>query len=1019
MKGWPADVVLDKPFALADAQLVIAREYGFQNWSELKRRVERSREIERLEPHPAFDAALDALDAGDLDRLRALIAADPSLVHARTNLDPPYGYFSGATLLHHVAGNPYRPNPLPPNIVDIARVLLDGGADVHARTLGPNGGDTMGLLVTGKQASDMGVTGPLMDLLLERGAHLDLTRDDALDASLANHSPRAAEKMIELGAKADVLAAAALGRMDLLRGFFNRDGRLLARPRRHGKDMPERDAIGLALLYAYVRGHREAVDFLLEKDGNWNVIGVNNGTALHRAAWQGDLAMVERLVSKGADISNRDNPFNSTPLSWAQHNKQQVVFDWFRAHCAIDLHDAVCFDFREHIEARLNEDPASVNRQIDQWELPQCAPLHWAAWLRIEDVDGLHSRDETSRGELVRLLLEKGADPNIVAGNGLTALDMADACGATHIAALLERHGGKRSTEAATPSAHPELKRFEKLAADVVLASRSDDHSALGRIQEFLRRRVTFQDIRAGVRSRLQKDGPFAGGISIAEARDVVAGMRGFASWVDLAYSVTRGDGRATTWALPLYTIDEQHNRIDVRHGLEDNDWNAIIDEIAKKRITGLHAAGQMTDAATERLVTLDHLTHLDVSNSTRLTDAGLRRIARLPQLRHLDVSNCAITDHGLEVLRELPSLTSFALNWDRNLSDAGVENLRYCNRIEDVHLIGSRTGDATIRALAGKANLRRVTTGMLMTDAGLPLFHGFPAFKTWSGVRPKYSLMSFRDESNNLLLDGPFTNAGLKSLAGLAGLSGLGFFWHATAITPDGMAALMELPTLEFIACGGELCTDVAMRHIAAIPRLRMLQGQGSVATDSGFEALSRSQTIEYIWGRECPNLTGRGFMALAKMPALKGLGVSCRNVDDTSLAALARFPTLRELMPMDVSDAGFRHVGRCEHLERLWCMYCRDTTDAATRNIAGLSKLKMYYAGQTRITDRSLEILGRMASLESLEFWNCAGITNAGARLLAALPQLREVTFDRCRLITAEVKALFPAHVRVRHRG
>jgi len=87
--------------------------------------------------------------------------------------------------------------------------------------------------------------------------------------------------------------------MDLLCTFFDRSGRLLARPRRRGKEMPERDAIGLALLYAYVRGQREAVDFLLEKDGNWNVIGVNNGTALHRAAWAGDHEMVKRLVAKG------------------------------------------------------------------------------------------------------------------------------------------------------------------------------------------------------------------------------------------------------------------------------------------------------------------------------------------------------------------------------------------------------------------------------------------------------------------------------------------------------------------------------------------------------------------------------------------------------------------------------------------------------------------------------------------------------------------------------------------------
>ena len=152
------------------------------------------------------------------------------------------------------------------------------------------------------------------------------------------------------------------------------------------------------------------------------------------------------------------------------------------------------------------------------------------------------------------------------------------------------------------------------------------------------------------------------------------------------------------------------------------------------------------------------------------------------------------------------------------------------------------------------------------------------------------------------------------------------------------------------------------------------MLMGQGTVATDAGFAALSRSQTIEYIWGRECPNLTGRGFAALSTMPALRGLAVSCKNVDDEALATLPRFPALTDLMPMDVPDAGFRHVGRCENLEGLWCMYCRDTTDAATEHIAGLTKLKTYYAGQTKITDRSLEILSRMPSLESLEFWNCA---------------------------------------------
>src|SRR2546425_1698416 len=96
---------------------------------------------------------------------------------------------------------------------------------------------------------------------------------------------------------------------------------------------------------------------------------------------------------------------------------------------------------------------------------------------------------------------------------------------------------------------------------------------------------------------------------------------------------------------------------------------------------------------------------------------------------------------------------------------------------------------------------------------------------------------------------------------------------------------------------------------------------------------------------------------------------------------------------MPMDVTDDGFRHVGRCAELEKLWCMYCRDTGDAATGHIAGLSRLKSYYAGRTRITDRSLEILSGMASLEELEFWETTGITNAGVAAPAPLPRLRRI--------------------------
>jgi hypothetical protein len=223
--------VLGEPLSLADALLVIAREYGFDSWAALKHVVETGDRVARFEQHPRFDDAVAALVAGDLRGLDDLLTRHAHLVRARTNLQPPFHYFTGATLLHHVAWNPSRREPVPANIVDVARLLIDRGADVDAMTLGPSAGTTMGLLVTSKQASDANVSGPLMQLLVDRGATLDLGASNAvipewgprnvLDVALSNHAARAAEKLIELGAKPDVCTAAALGRMDLLRGFFD------------------------------------------------------------------------------------------------------------------------------------------------------------------------------------------------------------------------------------------------------------------------------------------------------------------------------------------------------------------------------------------------------------------------------------------------------------------------------------------------------------------------------------------------------------------------------------------------------------------------------------------------------------------------------------------------------------------------------------------------------------------------------------------------------------------------------
>jgi hypothetical protein len=557
---------------------------------------------------------------------------------------------------------------------------------------------------------------------------------------------------------------------------------------------------------------------------------------------------------------------------------------------------------------------------------------------------------------------------------------------------------------------------FERVALDLVAAHDFADAAALERLRRHYGRPLTHDDIRARVWERVYAVRQRAAGggerhLEDSEARELLAREAGFGNWTAFLEATAVGSPAPGT----PYQIDRKENGIAPRRALTAGEWETLIGVMGEQRITSLRGNGAITDAILSRVAELDHVIRLDLEGSRQVTDAGLRHLARMPQLIELDVSGCVLTDRGLEVLRQLPNLRRFHMRWQSRISDTGVENLAFCDQLESVDLMGTRTGDGAFRALAGKPGLRRFKSGRLVTDAGLRLLHQFPVFKTWRGGEATISLMESEPGPNRLLLDGPFTNDGVATLVGLDGLFGLSFFWHTSEITPDALSPLVQLPNLGFLGCEGTLCDDVAMRTISAMPRLRMLLAQGTVATDDGFTALSRSRTLEVLWGRECPNLTGRGFAALSRMPALGGLGVSCKRVGEDGLATLPHFAALRELMPMDVQDDGFRHIGRCKSLESLWCMYCRDTTDAATEQIHGLSRLRTYYAGKTRITDRSLEVLSEIASLERLTFWETQGITDAGIRLLKRLPRLRELSLEGLPHVTANVVAEFPEHVQV----
>ncbi len=484
------------------------------------------------------------------------------------------------------------------------------------------------------------------------------------------------------------------------------------------------------------------------------------------------------------------------------------------------------------------------------------------------------------------------------------------------------------------------------------------------------------------------------------EAQLLLAQDAGFGNWDALLDAAAKGESAPG----PFY----EHNgsTIAPRRRLNRAEWDGLVAVAREHRVTTIEAQGLMTDDVLRKIATLEHVTHLRIGGSREMTEQGLHLLAGMPQLEHLELGGfpgARIKDASLEVLRHLPNLREFEMTWQPSITDAGIGNLRFCEKLESVNLMGSATGDGALEALQGKPHLRRIHTGRLVTDAGLRFLDKFP-------------LLAAPSPGASLLLDGPFTGDGLASLAGLAGIHELDLFWHVTDLTPSAFAHLAHLPNLQQLGADGKLACDEAMPHIAAIPRLRKLRIQESIATEDGFVALARSASLESVWGRVCPNFNDRAFRAFATIPTLQGMSIGLANVSDAALAALPHFPALRELTPIGLTDPGFVHVGQCGNLQRLTCMYCRDTTDAATEHIAGLG-IRYYYAGLTKITDRSLRILGGIHSLEQIDLYECQGVTDAGLPYIAVLPNLQEVHLDGLPHVTLEGTKVFPTRVRVHH--
>lgn len=286
-------LVQERPgVALSDAHFFLARVHAFQSWPRFVDHVENLASASSAVAR--FEAAADAVVAGDIAALRQFVREDPDLVRRRSTRE------HASTLLHYVAANGFEDwrQRSPRTAVEVATLLLDAGADVNAESNAYQGrSTTLSLTATSVHPEASGVQIELLGLLLDRGA----TPDDpsgrsSVDDCLANGRAAAAEFLAARGARVGFAAAAGLGRLDAVRRGFD------------GADAAERTR---ALAWASQWGRVDVVTFLLER-------GVPVGDALHWAAYGGHLPLVHFLLASGvADANARGSRHDGTPLDWA------------------------------------------------------------------------------------------------------------------------------------------------------------------------------------------------------------------------------------------------------------------------------------------------------------------------------------------------------------------------------------------------------------------------------------------------------------------------------------------------------------------------------------------------------------------------------------------------------------------------------------------------------------------------------------------------------------------------------
>jgi ankyrin repeat protein len=357
-------------FALHDAQLVLARAYGFESWPKLKAFVD-GVTIRRL---------VEAVHANDLDAVRSMIRARPELVHTDVGEDDEH------RALHHAVLE-RRP--------EVVRFLMQQGADAR-KGIYPH-----------REATTA------YTLAVERGYDelVQIIDEEERRRSETAPSPPSPAGSAETGLLSDAVRTNRADRLaDLLRQGLDPDesGRV--------DDLEEIiPTWGAPLRLCAIKGEIAMAEMLLDHGANANTSVYAASSAMYEAHKRANQPMIDLLARHGGRL---------TPVAVAELGLVDEAARWLTTDAGQQAQNRVPgagVDVAQDLLWGAIDRPSLeiVELALRAIDWPRDDP-RWHGIL----ANGLYRRDEADRLpqlEAFRLVLER-CDPNVRSGRGTTML---------------------------------------------------------------------------------------------------------------------------------------------------------------------------------------------------------------------------------------------------------------------------------------------------------------------------------------------------------------------------------------------------------------------------------------------------------------------------------------------------------------------------------------------------------------------------------------------------------------------